>query len=489
MHPINIYELTRIKDYQLMVRLERQMSKRGKALPVKEWELDGLKSLTDHLCEVMEEGSRLSFYYSFIMPKLGKEFDLLRINDDAIINIELKSGNVSDDTVRMQLMHNKYYLSTLGKEMRFYTYLSVPDRLVRLSRTDKIVDTSWEELASALKEQENCYDSDIEELFKEDKFLISPLTDPWRFLRKEYFLTSQQRDIRKQILRRIRQKDNGIKAFGFSGFPGTGKTLLLYDLAMQLSEYNDVAVLHFGPHVKELAELDERLKRIDFYYCDSDKEILLNKEYSAILIDEGNRMSRRNFEEIMELAKKNNAPLIFSYDMEQVMSIDERKVNGVPLIEGIEGYTGYRLTNRIRLNSELYTFIKRLMSYTEKSHTKYYPSVSVAYANDDVEADILLRNYIAKGYVYIYDDKVYPKDSNNMPGAISAMSSTCKEYEKVLMVIDGSFTYDNEGFLRGRHEECVRNIFHGLSRAKKEIAIVIKDNIYVMDMVLSILQK
>lgn len=489
MHPVNIYELTRIKDYELMMRLERQMSRRSRIMPVKEWEIDGIRALSDHLCEVMQDGSKLNFYYSFIMPKLGKEFDLLRINDDVIINIELKSGNVSDDTVKMQLMHNKYYLATLSKEMHFYTYLSVPDRLVRLSRTDKIVDTSWEELASTLKEQENCYDSDIEELFKEDKFLISPLTDPWRFLRKEYFLTSQQRDIRKQILRRIRQKDDGIKAFGFSGFPGTGKTLLLYDLAMQLSEYNDVAVLHFGPHVKELAELDERLKRVDFYYCDSDKEISLNKEYSAILIDEGNRMSRRNFDEIMELAKKNNAPLIFSYDMEQVMSANERKVNGVPLIEGIEGYVGYRLTNRIRLNSELYTFIKRLMSYTEKSHAKYYPSVSVAYANNDSEADTLIKNYIDRGYTYIYDDRVYPKDESEMRGAISAMSSTCKEYDKVLMVLDSTFTYDREGYLRGENDECVRNIFHGLSRAKKEIALIIKDNAYVLDMVLSILQK
>ena len=171
------------------------------------------------------------------------------------------------------------------------------------------------------------------------------------------------------------------------------------------------------------------------------------------------------------------------------MSIDERKVNGVPLIEGIEGYIGFRLTNRIRLNSELYTFIKRLMSYTEKSHTKSYPSVVVAYANNDSEADILLRNYIDSGYTYIYDDRVYPKNSSEMPGAISAMSSTCKEYDKVLMLLDNTFTYDREGYLRGENDECVRNIFHGLSRAKQGIAIIIKDNTYVFNMVLSILQK
>ena len=489
MHPINIYELTRVNDYGSMMRLERQMSKRSHILPVKEWELDGIKSLTEHLCNIMKNGSRLDFYYSFIMPKLGKEFDLIRVNDDTVINIELKSGNVSDDTVRVQLLHNKYYLSTLGKTMHFYTYLSVPDRLVRLSRTDKIVDTSWEELASVLSEQKECFTGDIEELFKEDKFLISPLTDPFRFLRKEYFLTSQQRDIKKQILRKIRQDSCGIKALGFSGFPGTGKTILLYDLAMQLSSANDVAVLHFGAHIKELEELDKRLKRVDFYNCEPDKEIKVHKDYSAILIDEGNRISRRNLNDILKLSEKTSAPIIFSYDMEEILSEDERKVYGAPLIEALPGFTGYKLTNRIRLNAELYVFIKKLMSYKEKSHAKYYPSVSVSYANDDKENKTLIENYINKGFTYIFDEKIDKESAKNKENAVSTTYATCKEYNKVLMVIDESFNYDKEGFLRSEKEDCVRNIFHGLSRAKESVALIIKNNPYMMDMVLSILQK
>ena len=81
---------------------------------------------------------------------------------------------------------------------------------------------------------------------------------------------------------------------GFTGLPGTGKTILLYDIAMQLSVTSSVCVLHFGSHEKELEHLDERLKRVDFYYCDNDKKIELKKEYSAILVDEGHRLTAAN---------------------------------------------------------------------------------------------------------------------------------------------------------------------------------------------------
>lgn len=51
----------------------------------------------------MEDVYALRFFYSFQIPRLGKEFDLLQIKEDQIINIELKSGVVSDEAIRRQL--------------------------------------------------------------------------------------------------------------------------------------------------------------------------------------------------------------------------------------------------------------------------------------------------------------------------------------------------------------------------------------------------
>ena len=47
-------------------------------------------------------------------------------------------------------------------------------------------------LADALHKETCDYTGDIEELFQAELCLISPLTEPERFLQKEYFLTSQQ---------------------------------------------------------------------------------------------------------------------------------------------------------------------------------------------------------------------------------------------------------------------------------------------------------
>ena len=60
------------------------------------------------------------------------------------------------------------------------------------------------QLCIALGKESPDYEGDIEDLFQAELYLISPLTEPERFLKKEYFLTSQQRDIERQILKRIR---------------------------------------------------------------------------------------------------------------------------------------------------------------------------------------------------------------------------------------------------------------------------------------------
>lgn len=500
MKPVNIYALTRIKDPERLMKLERQMSKRSRFLKIKEWETEGLKAFTDNLCRTFSKTPDLEFFYSFTMPKLGKEFDLIRVCDNSIVNIELKSGNVGDEVIRNQLLQNRYYLSTLGLDMHFYTYVSNNDRLVRLSNSGKLVDTDFDELAVTIGEQGACYKGDIEDLFKEDNYLISPLTDPGRFLRGEYFLTSQQKDIEKQILKHIKRSETGMapKPCGFTGLPGTGKTLLLYDLAMRLSRGDKVCVLHFGYHLKGLEELDERLKRIDFYYCEDDNAMEITEEYKVILVDEGHRIDKKALDKIMALSDKWQAPVIFSYDREDAIAKEEREGYGAELIEGLEGFTGYRLTNKIRLNSELSSFISCLMAFRKKNIRHDYPSVYVSYANDDRETAILIEAKEREGFVYIRDKSIDPTSGENGGEyEIDALEATCKEFDKVVMLVDDSFTCDGEGNLRSvsslseqnSDDHRVRTLFHGLSRAKKNIAIVVKENELLLDVILFILQK
>ena len=483
MKPINIYALTRVSESDRQGRLERQMSGRGRYLKIKEWEINGLKSFITKLSEYYPETFSLNFYYSFSIPKLGKEFDLIRVSDDYVLNVELKSGNVSDESIRRQLSQNRSYIASLGRSMYFYTYVSDSGRLVRLAGSGRLVEAEWDELAEVLKKQVNPYEGEIENLFKEELYLISPLSDPAKFLRGDYFLTSQQKDIRKQILRQVfSEKDfeeKNTSVFGFTGLPGTGKTILLYDLAMTLSKTEMVCVFHFGSHEKELEELDERLKRIDFYYCHEDGMIDPRRKYCAIMVDEGHRAGLKAISRIMELSREWKAPVIFAYDSVEPIALEERGNTGASQIEEIPGFVGYHLTNRIRLNSELSSFISCVMCVSGRNHRRDYPNVTLFYAGDDTECETLLEVLKRDGYVYL-------KGSD---------AGTCKEFEKVVMVMGESFVYDEEGFLKSGlsaenadYTSKVRELYHGLSRAKNKIAIVVKNNEAVFDRIIGVLQ-
>ena len=122
MKAISVYALTREQNIHHLQKLERQLSERDYFLKIKEWELNSMKGLVKQLEGHMKEVYALRFFYSFTIPRLGKEFDLLQIKDEQIVNIELKSGAVSDETIRKQLIQNRYYLSVLGRPIYSYTY-------------------------------------------------------------------------------------------------------------------------------------------------------------------------------------------------------------------------------------------------------------------------------------------------------------------------------------------------------------------------------
>lgn len=470
MRSISIYALTRNQNTDFLSKLERQLSDREYFLKIREWELQSMKALVRQLESHMTKVCSLRFFYSYQIPKLGKEFDLLQIKDDQIINIELKSGAVSEEAIRKQLMQNRYYLSVLGRSIQSYTYISSQNRLVRLTNHDHIAEADWTELCKLLQKESNDYQGNIDDLFQAELYLISPITEPARFLKKEYFLTSQQRDIQRQILKKLRISRFGY--FCFTGLPGTGKTLLLYDIAMKLSRRQQICMIHCGNAGKEWKILHKRLQRIAFL---SDNQLTKNtelKHYSAVLVDEAHLLSSEKLQ-ILLTQSEGKFPVIFSSDSEDAICPEELGVNTLKLIENLPEIQMFHLTNRIRTNAELSSFIQNMIHLTDRKTSKPYPHVSVVYANNEEEAAAILEDYIHQGYEY----------------EITAM----RDIKRLVIILDERYYYDQNRYLRSKYlnkegMSDVRNLFHWLNQAKEELSIIVRENTYVYETLLTLLQ-
>ena len=466
MKSISMYALTRKQNIEHLQKLEQQLSGREHMLKMKEWELESMRALVERLELHMQDVSALRLFYSFQIPRLGKEFDLLQIRENQIINIELKSGAVSEEAILKQLIQNRYYLSALGKPIQSYTYISSQNRLMRLTNHDHVIEASWNQLCAALQKEGKDYSDDIENLFRAEWYLFSPLTEPNRFLNKEYFLTAQQRDIKRQILKKICEEQTGY--FSFSGLPGTGKTLLLYDIAMKLSNRQQVCIIHCGEAGKKWEILHKRLQRIDFLSDNQLETQFSLEDYHAILVDEAHLLSVEKLNVLLNMSE--DRPIIFSSDSEEMISPKEIDQSTMKRMEELPNLQTFRLTNRIRTNAELSSFIQNMMHLPVRKNQNEFPHVSVVYANDTKEADTLVQDYIRQGYQYF-------SQMGNAELRITAVRDT----EQMVVMLDERYYYDEDQYLRSRNpmqngQSEVRRLFHLLNQAKENLAFVVKEN-------------
>ena len=464
MKSVSIYALTRNQTGDQLQKMEHQLSGRDSFLKIRDWEIGSMRALVNQLEAHMEEVPLLRFFYSFQIPRLGKEFDLLQIKDGQILNIELKSGAVPDHAIRRQLLQNRYYLSVLGRPIRSYTYISSANRLVRLNSHDHIVEADWELLCRDLMQESADYEDEIERLFRAELYLISPWTQPERFLKKEYFLTCQQRDIERQILKKIRAEKAGI--FSFSGLPGTGKTLLLYDLAMKLSNRQPVCIIHCKEEGKKWNILQKRLQRVTFLSANEIETQLAHGSFHAVLVDEAHLLSEEKGRALLGFCQ--NRPLIFDGDREDMIAPEELPPNTMTLLETLPKIQSFRLTNRIRTNAELSSFICDMMHLPRQKTQKSYPHIAVVYANTDTEAEKLLYAYEKQGY---------------------QRTNTGEETDRLVVLLEDFWYYEKTGYLRSGSEEAgVRRLFHQLSTAKEELALIVQQNEPLYDTLLNLLK-
>ena len=500
MKTINLFQLTRVTDLSIFAQYEQQLSHRNDLIVPKAEELSTLHAFVNLMLSAngnVSDSLRLldSFYYSFTIPKISKEFDLLRIGSNYIVDIELKSQSTKEKMLK-QLKQNKYYLNTLCKPVQLYAFDSGNSLFYTLSERNTLEVVEVSDLYSALNNQTDCFCDDIETHFKPSDFLISPMNTPQRFLQNEYFLSSQQEEIAKGIIREI--QNTATFYFGITGGPGTGKTLLIYDLAVKLSSLGKCCVIHCGIVSEGLDYLNRALTNIDIVGAKEIRNGFPFGSYSFILLDESHRFYSSQYDLLLEQTKDKNITIIFSYDENQILSQSEHRAEISKKIENISGCKIHRLTNKIRTNKELASFIERLRDLHSHNIVSDYSSVALVYANDRTEASLLLENFKQNGYTFInYTSSSFHPTTFDCYGTFSEGRNTHtvigQEFEKVVMLLDRTFAYDEDGKLRAIEHPNPNYLyrqllFQGVSRVREKLAIIVVDNPGLFAKALSIVE-
>ncbi len=102
-----------------------------------------LATLSSFVEEVEKNCSKINifndYFYDYSIPQISKQFDILKVAQDYIINIELKETS-TEEAIKKQLKQNSYYLRSTGREAWTFTYVKSSNSLYEyIAEDDSLV--------------------------------------------------------------------------------------------------------------------------------------------------------------------------------------------------------------------------------------------------------------------------------------------------------------------------------------------------------------
>lgn len=444
---------------------------------IKDYEVDCLKSLCKWMYESSKDSSIFDhFYVGYKIKQIGKEFDLLRIDEKSIVNIELKSENTGDKIIN-QLIKNEYYLKFLEKELYLFTYVSSENKLYKMNEFNTLEEESIETLTKILLSQE-CNDLlRLDNQFDPSKYLVSPFNSTTSFINGEYFLTQEQNQIKNEIL------SDKHKFSAIEGKSGTGKTLLAYDIMKELKDTGKkIGIIHCGKlnqgHGKLITKYNWNIKPI-LHYSE-----ILKTDLDYLLIDEVQRIKTHQYHDIISTIQNEDTKCIFSYDPGQCLHSREFNNNIPNEINKVVTYKKV-LKGKIRSNEEIASFLKNFFDLNKvKRGPKNYRNIEVHYFSNMNHVEPFIKNKIKENWTpinYTTSTRNIEKLDNYLIDGVyqNAHDVIGQEFDKVLVVIGEMFTYNHDKKLISTSHSYYHTegmLLQLLTRARKKICLVIVNN-------------
>ena len=427
------------------------------------------------------------FVFSFTIPQISSEFDLLRICEATVVNIELKVKDVGVRRIEQQLARNRYYLAPLERTTYTFTYVADTGALYEMGADGTLARVDTARLVRVLATPDVPYTGRVEHLFKASNYLVSPLNDTERFLRGSYFLTNHQMQIKRDLLEAYASKTSTQPpCYLVYGSAGTGKSLLLYDLAKTLGGTCRACVVHCGTLSNGHDKLNQqqggfvilsakRVERVDF------------APFETILVDEAQLLWPRQLEHLVRVAAGQGKLLYLSVGPRQTAP---RRGAGEDVEKTVRSAYSHpsiwKLSQKIRTNRELAAFLRAFFHMSGSPHVVRTHDVKVFCANGIDGAQELVGALRAEGYQFIS----YTGDAPSATSFDEVVAMDCpsvsavidQEFERVVMVVGARFSVPEATYYR-------QLLYEGLICARDGIALVVLNNERLLRDVLRILDQ
>ena len=479
-----------ISVYQGTLALDTSGLEVGKEYKIlKKHEIRNLRSFCDTAaafgCDISDFDG---YFVGYSINQIGKEFDLLRFGDDAILNIELKSElKVANKVAKIlnQMKRNHYYLQFLNRPLRIYTYVENDGFYMYDQVADTAVQVDGQAVADQMQRHTVNYSIDPDQEFIPSNYLISPFNSTDKFIDGAYFLTTAQERIKEEIFAEL--LTSPFMCFSISANAGTGKTLLLYDIAKSMMKSGkDITIIHCGILNDGHSRLIETYKW-DIHAIRDIKvwsiESILNC-CAMLFVDEAQRIRRDQLELIVKTAMKKSVPVIFSYDVKQYL----RENEGRDIEEYLNGefpsikVSTKKLTTKIRTNKEMASFITNLFSIGKSQDYLNYSCVTVEYMPDMRTLKSYIRFLKTGGWVPLTyttsSREPDPYDTLSEVDGKNAHNVIGQEFSKVVFVMDQNFKYNDANKLTARKGYYSPDgmLYQIVTRVVDELKIIVLDN-------------